>query len=345
MNKLKQGMIFPNLKSAFVFLGIENEYFGQGKNKNLKLSEFCKWHRINKHSLMIDEVYDERKTLYVEQKHYTLEDLRDNFINVFEKFGRVPTYNEFEENTNISLNTYANKLKLSGCVYDELIEMYLSKEERRRYRDYMNKHRQSLGRSQGVKNFIKHTDEDLRMNFTKIFDHYYELYQAYPTRAIFNKVSKIDESVYRKKYNMRWSELCIYYGYQIPARFKAEKLALEICKNIFRKDYIPQKTFDWLINETNHHLFCDGYFENLNLVIEFDGAGHRKPIKFGSDVDCLDRQKHNDAIKDNLLSSHGITIVRIDSRLEWYTEEGMREIITSELAKKKINLHSLLKVS
>lgn len=345
MNKLEQGMIFPNLKSAFVFLGIENEFFGQRKNKDLKLSEFCKWHRINKHSLMIDEVYKERKTLYVEQKHYSLEELRDNFLNLYAKFGRVPTYAEFDKNTNISLNTYAKKLKLSGCVYGELIEMYLSKEERDRYEDDRKKYRQLLGRSQGVKNFIKHTDEDLRENFTKIFDHYYELYHSYPTRAVFKAVSKIDESTYRKKYNMRWSELCSYYGYQNSIRYKSEKLALEICKSILKEDYVHQKTFDWLINETKHHLFCDGYFESLNLVVEFDGAAHRVPVKFGGDCNCLDRQKHNDATKDKLLKEHGITVIRIDSRLKWYTEEGMREIINLELAKNKINLHSLLKVS
>ena len=41
MNKLKVGMKFSNLRQAFQFLGIENEYFGREKNKELKLSEFC----------------------------------------------------------------------------------------------------------------------------------------------------------------------------------------------------------------------------------------------------------------------------------------------------------------
>ena len=40
-------MKFSNLKQAFIFLGIENEFFGRCKNKELKLSEFCKWHRLN----------------------------------------------------------------------------------------------------------------------------------------------------------------------------------------------------------------------------------------------------------------------------------------------------------
>ena len=56
MNKLEVGMNFSNLRQVFQFLGIEYEYFGRQNNKELKLSEFCNWHRINKHSLVIDEV-------------------------------------------------------------------------------------------------------------------------------------------------------------------------------------------------------------------------------------------------------------------------------------------------
>ena len=116
MNKLEVGMKFPSLKQAYQYLGIEDEYYGRQENKELKFSEFCNWHRINKHSLVIDEVFDKRKELYHAQKNYTLDDLRDNFISVYNMFGRVPTYNEFDENTLISINTYASKLDLHGTV-------------------------------------------------------------------------------------------------------------------------------------------------------------------------------------------------------------------------------------
>ena len=128
MDKLAVGMKFSNLRQVFRFLGIENEYFGRQKNKELKLSEFCNWHKINKHSLIIDEVFAERKTIYYGQKNYSLDDLESNFISLYNKFGRVLTYNEFVENTSISLTTYCSKLNLSDKVYDTLIETYLSKE-------------------------------------------------------------------------------------------------------------------------------------------------------------------------------------------------------------------------
>lgn len=344
MGKLEVGMKFSNLRHAFQFLGIENEYFGQQKNKELKLSEFCNWHKINKHSLVIDEVFTERKTLYKEQKVHTLEDLKDNFISLYNKFGRVLTYNEFVENTSISLTTYCSKLNLSGQVYDSLIEMYLSKDIKDDYRNSMIEFRKKLGSDKGVMNFIKYTDDDLKTNFKKVFDYYYQKYNSYPTRKIFNYVSEIDESVYRSRYKKKWSELCEYYGYKTTIKFKAEHLALEMCKDLFGVDYIPQKTFNWLVNDKNHHLFCDGYFEGLRLVVEFDGAVHRVPVKIYGGQKGTDRQNYNDSVKDKLLREHNITVIRIDSRLKWYTEEGMLEIIKTELSKNNMS-YDLLKVS
>ena len=57
-----------------------------------------------------------------------------------------------------------------------------------------------------------------------------------------------------------------------------------------------------------------------------------------------DRQKYNDIVKDNLLKEHGISVIRIDSRLKWYTEDGMREIIKTELEKNNLS-YELLEVS
>lgn len=37
MSKLEIGMKFSNLRQAFQFLGIENEYFGRQKSKELKV--------------------------------------------------------------------------------------------------------------------------------------------------------------------------------------------------------------------------------------------------------------------------------------------------------------------
>ena len=339
MSKLEEGMVFPNLKQAFEFLDIESEFYGQCKNKEIKLSEFCEWHRLNKRSLIIDKVFDTRKNLYKKQRTYNEKDLEDNFINLYNKFGRVLTYEEFIKNTEISLTTYCNKLNLKGRVYDTLIEKYLSKEVMELYRNNMINLQRNRAKARHYNK--KYSDKDLEDNFKNVFNKYYNNYGTFPTRRIFNKISKIDESTYRKYYSLKWSELCEKYGYQNLPKYKSEYLALEICKSIFHCKYIPQKTFDWLINDSNHHLFCDGYFPKINLVIEFDGSGHRKNIKCWNN---LERQIYNDKIKDDLLNKHQIKIIRIDSRLEWYTEKGMRNIINSELKKYNMNISEIIKL-
>ena len=115
-----------------------------------------------------------------------------------------------------------------------------------------------------------------------------------------------------------------------------------MCKDILKSDYISQKTFDWLINETNHHLFCDGYFEKLGIVIEFDGVTHRKPINTYGGVKSVDGQKHNDSIKDNLLRKHNIIPIRIDSRKTWYTQDGMINILKDEFKKNDLSFDLII---
>ena len=58
----------------------------------------------------------------------------------------------------------------------------------------------------------------------------------------------------------------------------------------------------------------------------------------------IDKIINNDIVKDNLLKEHGISVIRIDSRLKWYTEDGMREIIKTELEKNNLS-YELLEVS
>ena len=162
------------MKKAFIYLGIENEFYGRSENIDLKFSEFCEWHRITKRSIVVDKVFDERKHLYTPQKRYTLDELKDNFMNVYNKFGRTPTYNEFNENTSIPLNTYANKLKLSGVIYETLIEMYLSKEDKIKYAEFMKLYRKKLGETKGALNFRKCNNMDLENNFKMVFDNFYK---------------------------------------------------------------------------------------------------------------------------------------------------------------------------
>ena len=80
--------------------------------------------------------------------------MRDNFISLYNKFGRVLTYNEFVENTEISLTTYCKKLNLSGQVYEILIGMYLSEEIKNKYLQDRKDFWREIGSTKGVMIFI-----------------------------------------------------------------------------------------------------------------------------------------------------------------------------------------------
>ena len=67
---------------------------------------------------------------------YTDSDLKNNFIYVTNKCGMIPLFNDFKKHTNISLNTYANRLKLKGTVYDDVVKFYSDTSD---YADYIKR--------------------------------------------------------------------------------------------------------------------------------------------------------------------------------------------------------------
>jgi hypothetical protein len=86
-------------------------------------------------------------------------------------------------------------------------------------------------------------------------------------------------------------------------------------KKILREnniEFIPQHTFPGL--KYINPLKCDVYVPIVNLIIEIDGEGHRKPI-FGSTPEekqkRLENQQKCDAIKDNYAKVNGINLLRI----------------------------------
>lgn len=326
-------MEFPNLKKVFIFLGIENEYFGQCKTKNLKLDEYCKWHRINKHRLIIDEVYDTKKKLYKKIFMFSEEDLKDNFLFVYNHYGRIPTYTEFDITTQISINSYANILGLKGVVYDRIINKYVKDEnilneyyERRR----KEKHKMSV---ENGKLSAVYTLDELKTNLISIFDYYINTYGSHPSRALFDTVSKFDSSIYRKRFKKSWTEIIREFGYNLNVSNKCEEICIKMCDEILGETSIRQKTFPWLKKESSNYLMrCDAYYQTLNIVIEFDGEQHRHPVKKYGGIEAFKAIQERDKIKENLLNLHNIFLIRIDSRSKWYEREWLSSYLKNQLS-------------
>lgn len=61
--------------------------------------------------------------------------------------------------------------------------------------------------------------------------------------------------------------------------------------------------------KTGKYLIADFYLEKFNLVIEYDGKQHFKPMF--NDIEKLEKQKERDMIKNNLLEENNFEYIRI----------------------------------
>lgn len=175
----------------------------------------------------------------------------------------------------------------------------------------------SVGKRTG-KMAEKHSDDFVLMNLQNVFCVFKHAFGVTISRRLFDSVSVIDSSQYRKRFKKSWSEVCDMAGVQINNDTSSEAVCVQMVGEILGEPPCRWKTWDWLIGTGVKHMFCDAYFESANLVVEFDGVQHRRPIqKYGGER-AYDRLVANDALKDSLLRSHGIQVVRIDSRLKWH---------------------------
>lgn len=257
----------------------------------------------------------------IKKTRYADEDCRENFNNIKRELNRIPLYNDFEEYTQISLNTYANRYSLKGRVYDNVVKMYVSEDEYEEYLSAKMNHKSKVGKITGRMANIEIPEENLKNELCRIFNFYNNNYKQYPSRRLFDKISKYDSSVYRKRYDKSWLDICHMFGYKIDKNNKNEKILLEMISKILYINYQPQRTWKWLIGVGGKNMYCDGYFEKYNLVVEYDGRQHRIPINAFGGVERFEILQQNDKLKDKLVTEHGLKMLRIDSRDKWYDED------------------------
>jgi hypothetical protein len=295
--------------------------------KKQNIQSFAKEHEWITYRLLesigIDNI---RNACEIKKLRYEDEEYKGNFDNIKYKIGRVPLFNDFNNLTEISLNSYANKYKLKEKVYDEVVKMFTTELE---YKDYLfakGEHKTKVGKITGALSLTL-TFDDLENEFRRVFDNFYNEYEIYPSRRLFNKFSKHDDSVYRNRFNLSWTDICKQYGYIVKPKNIAETYVLKSISQILNLEYEPQKSWKWLIGIGGKNMFCDGYFRDIDLVVEFDGFQHRIPIaKYGGE-EKLKRTQQNDSLKNELLKQHNIKLIRIDSRYNWTNKNYLKEIL------------------
>ena len=94
-----------------------------------------------------------------------------------------------------------------------------------------------------------------------------------------------------------------------------------------RIDYIPQKKFDKLLGIYGRNLSYDYYLPQYNMLIEFQGKQHEKPIEYFGGEETFKNQQEHDRRKKNYAQKHNINLLEI-----WYWDfKNIETILNSWL--------------
>lgn len=139
-----------------------------------------------------------------------------------------------------------------------------------------------------------------------------------------------------KKCNHKWNPIAgglVNEGKGCPScsSSKGEKKIEEILKNE-NINYTIQKTFDGLVGVGNTKIRYDFYLPKHNLLIEYQGIQHEKPIDFsgrGEDfaIKCFENQQEHDNRKREYAKKNNIKLLEI-----WYYDfDNIENILKSHL--------------
>ncbi|MGP4060033.1 hypothetical protein [Halobacillus sp. H74] len=299
------------------------------------LHVFCKNHPYITYRFLqtigLDKI---RRDAGVKKLRYSNDDLEKNFYKVMNQLCSVPTFTEFNERSEIALSTYAdrfNLFKTEGKVYARVVEQYCSEEQSVIYEQRRSAHKTRIGKETGKMAAI-YDDSDFEEEFHRVFDYCNDEFGEAPTRRGFNLLSKFDDSMYRYKFKISWTEVCEKYGYYIEQSNKTEKQLLRLISDILGAPYEAQKQFPWLLGAKHMPLRCDGYFEAFKLVVEYDGIQHFEPVEYYGGVPAFIRTQKNDAIKNEKISENGLKLLRIPYSSPWLDRDFLSKEINNILS-------------
>lgn len=108
------------------------------------------------------------------------------------------------------------------------------------------------------------------------------------------------------------------------SRSKDEKYVLDLCDKILDSKCLRQHKFDFLVGDCNFkgravRLPVDGYYPNLDLVVEYRERQHTEPVSFFDKVNVLtvsgvhrgEQRRIYDERRRKVLPQKGITVVEV----------------------------------
>lgn len=204
-----------------------NEFKNKYYTENMTMSKFIK--SIGFDYMRFPEDVKDKLWKSINSSNNKIKDINtldENFYNIKNKLSYIPLYSEFNKITKHTIHTYYIHLNLPKNSYDEIVKYYSTEEE---YQDYLQRkkeYKSEIGRQSNQGH--KYALADLETEFRRVFETYYSEHNTYPSMREFNELSKFDDSLYRKRYGKKFSEVVNDFGY----------LTKQQCKELARKQNV-----------------------------------------------------------------------------------------------------------
>lgn len=237
---------------------------------------------------------------------YTKEDILQNYQNECKKHEKLLNAKEFRK--------YG---KFSQSIIDKIFGGF-------------SKMQQELGLPYFIKSY---TDDEIKTILTEAYKKYGPL-----NTVIVDKQTRLNIPTLVNKYGSL-KQACMFFGIPYDNDHNAKnsamfKIVKQKAEDILGSSYTVEQTFDWLIYSRN--LFIDLFYPNLNLAIEVDGDQHYIASKYFGGEKGLAIIQARDNRKNELLTEHGIHLIRINSKNIKNTEKILKDFLASTKIQKQV---------
>lgn len=286
---------------------------------------FLKYINTSQYLLKYIDFEEFRNSIGKTRIRKTDEELRDNFLDVVRKLGRLPyQLKDFTENSKIHINTYIRRINIEGDIVTSIVKEYIKNDEILHWYFKGKKFHKNISESNRIRRYVEAVsrDKDEIIESTRlVVDLYMKEYNKLPRACDLQDLTGISTNLIKEKFNMYYREFLHSLGYKVTKGrmykgVSTEEKLLNNISQILDSDYISQMCFDWLNGTRGWKLKCDGYFKDYDLVVEYDGEQHFYPIDFAGKgeehayQEFLDTQM-NDRIKNKQIPQHGLILLRI----------------------------------
>jgi len=294
-------------------------------NNNENIHEFILNHETSVNTLCLNIGFAEiRKRCNMKEfvSSYSEDFIKDEYIRIKTELGKVPNQQQFLSNTTISEGVLSRNYGGYGSFIETLFKDDLDEYHINR------KIIRSNNASVALTGLTKYTDDELKDKVANHVHEYVSIYKELPSTKVLQQLYNFDLKHFRRRIGMKFPDFIESIGYdkeKLKSFNRSEKSCLNAISKLLDCDYEPQKKFDWLIGCKNSPLFCDGYYEKYNLVVEFNGVQHYKPVDRFGGIESFKVIQQNDKIKEQLCKEHGLNFLIIKSSQPWYKEEWLKK--------------------